>query len=150
MINYILEINKLLNDNEFEQIYNMLYKESGYIFTALLEVSNVDFLHAVEKIPDFCFTGLSIKSLVIPDNITEIGNGAFTACIDLESLTIPTSIKYINGYCFGGAIKLKEIKYIGTIEDWNNIKKLDDWAYESSIEKIVCIDGEIPVNTGRY
>lgn len=39
------------------------------------------------KIGERCFDGASIKQITIPDTVTEIGDGAFLFCRQLESIT---------------------------------------------------------------
>ncbi|MGN0558718.1 MAG: leucine-rich repeat protein [Acutalibacteraceae bacterium] len=39
-----------------------------------------------------------IKSVTIPDGVTEIRDGAFLACSSLESITIPDSVKLVSPY----------------------------------------------------
>ena len=58
---------------------------------------------SVTNIGDYAFWGCtSLKSLVIPDSVTHIGNGAFNACSSLKSLVIPASVGNIIGNPFSG------------------------------------------------
>lgn len=50
-----------------------------------------------------------IKSIVIPEGVEEIGDGAFLNCIGLEKVVLPNSLKNINDGAFAGCINLKEI-----------------------------------------
>lgn len=44
--------------------------------------------------------GAEVKDLVIPDNITSIGNRAFSGCLSLTSVTIPNCVTSIGNYAF--------------------------------------------------
>ena len=46
--------------------------------------------------------GEEIKNLVIPNNVTSIGDGVFNGCSGLTSITIPESVTNIGGYAFSG------------------------------------------------
>ncbi len=53
----------------------------------------------------------SIKNIVIPDYVTEIGNGAFQNCTELENIIIPDNIKRIGYYALQYCYKLKYTEY---------------------------------------
>ena len=89
--------------------------------------------------------------LVVADEITKIGSGAFEyssltqikfrsgsqlTVIDsfgfgimtgLESLELPKSLKNIWAESFYNAAALRTIYYKGTMEEWDAINKDDDW-----------------------
>ena len=52
----------------------------------------------------------SLKSVVIPNSITEIGDNAFTGCATLTSLHIPDSVVKIGSSAFCGCKSLRKIK----------------------------------------
>lgn len=49
------------------------------------------------------------KKTVIPDDVTEIGPGAFFECLGLTEIHIPDGVKEIGDYAFQGCSELKEI-----------------------------------------
>lgn len=49
------------------------------------------------------------KNTVIPESVTEIGNGAFNGCRSLKSIVIPNSVKKIGDSAFAGCISLKSV-----------------------------------------
>lgn len=54
------------------------------------------------------FTGLTnLKSIVIPDFITELGS--FQGCTNLGSVTLPTGLTFLPAYCFDGCSSLVSI-----------------------------------------
>ena len=56
-----------------------------------------------------------ITSVTIGDRVTSIGNNAFRECPDLKSLKIGKAVTYIAPYAFYGCIELAEI-YLGALE----------------------------------
>lgn len=50
-----------------------------------------------------------MTSVIIPKNVTSIGEGAFGYCEALTSATIPNSVKSIGSYAFGNCPKLTSI-----------------------------------------
>ncbi len=48
----------------------------------------------------------SLKSVVIPDGVINIGTGAFAWCTNLTNITIPDSVTYIGELAFNGCSKL--------------------------------------------
>ena len=64
----------------------------------------------VTQIKAYAFWGNSnVKSVRIPETVTEIGEGAFQDCINLESVNLPSKLKMIQSYTFDGCKSLKEI-----------------------------------------
>lgn len=51
-----------------------------------------------------------VTSIVIPNSVTSIGNGAFTECINLTSIIIPNSVILIGENAFEGCIRLTSIE----------------------------------------
>lgn len=51
-----------------------------------------------------------IKSVTIPDTVTEIDDYAFAFSNSLESVSIPDSVKSIGTNAFAGCVKLKDVK----------------------------------------
>ncbi|GBU28328.1 hypothetical protein R84B8_01886 [Treponema sp. R8-4-B8] len=64
---------------------------------------------------------LGIKTSVIPDNVTSIGNSAFTGCTGLTSVTIPDSVTSIGNSAFYGCTGLTSVTFQGTITSANFI-----------------------------
>ena len=51
--------------------------------------------------PDLCLANCHLSSIVLPANITSIGEGAFVSC-DITTLKIPDSVTIIEGSAFAG------------------------------------------------
>ena len=57
------------------------------------------------------FLGSNIKSIVIPDSITSIGDYAFAACENLESVVIGNGVVEMGQYAFADCINLKSVTF---------------------------------------
>ena len=72
-------------------------------------MTSVEIPNGVKSIEPDAFNGCTgLKSVVIPENVTRIGDRAFL-CSGLESVTIPVKVVRIDEGAFGGGSKLKQI-----------------------------------------
>ena len=84
-----------------------------------------------------------LTSVTIPEGVTSIGNDAFVECTGLTGITIPQSLISIGEYAFDGS-RLASITYAGSVEEWNNIKKMEKWNIGIyTYCEIYCTDGTI-------
>jgi hypothetical protein len=87
----------------------------------------------------FYLNGQEITELIIPDNVTSIGDYAFYNCDNLTSATIPNSVISIGQYAFYGCKGLKSViipssvKSVGT-KAFDGCSGLVKSAYPSSIK----------------
>ena len=58
--------------------------------------------------------GNRVTELVIPENVTKIGNYAFYGCEWVGDLTIPAAVKQIGKYAFGGCGNIDEVTFKNT------------------------------------
>jgi len=64
----------------------------------------------ITDIPDYCFSGCELlTSIVLPEQLTRIGNGAFGGCSSLPSIVLPNSLEYIGESAFYCCSSLKSI-----------------------------------------
>ncbi|MDE6201519.1 MAG: leucine-rich repeat domain-containing protein [Clostridiales bacterium] len=99
--------------------------------------------NSVTRIGDGTFYGCkSLSSIKMLDSITSIGEQAFNGCIGLISIEIPNSVTSIEEGAFYGCVMLTSVQYNGTMEQWEKISK-SGWNIHSSIKAVVCTDGTI-------
>ena len=120
----------------------------------------------------------SIERLFLPDSLEDIGINAFAECSALEgvifgensklknihaeafafcenlnAMILPSSLKTISKRAFYGCTKLKEINYLGTVEQFDAIKITEETAGKKIVNfldvttpeekvKVVCLNGE--------
>ena len=87
--------------------------------------------------------GQIITSVIIPDGVTSIDDDAFSGRINLTSITLPNSVKYIGGWAFYNCSKLAIIHFNGKKAQWCNMKKADDWNFKASDITVHCTDGTV-------
>ena len=88
----------------------------------------------------------SIKQLVVPEGITSMNTWSFAEMRELNSITIPHSVKCIKYYAMYYCDKLEDIYYDGTIAEWNSIQKDAEnnaWDGATGDYIIHCTDGDI-------
>ena len=100
-----------------EFIYVQFDKEPVYSVSDIGSCTDVDIIipsvhdgKLVEGIASSAFSGCGdLKSITLPDSITNIGSYAFSGCGDLKSITLPDSITNIGSYAFSGCSSLTSI-----------------------------------------
>lgn len=75
----------------------------------------------------------SLKSVILPSDITYIDTYTFSGCSALESIIIPSTVTTINANAFANCTKLK------TVEFSNNITTIKDYAFSgcTSLEEAI-------------
>lgn len=73
-----------------------------------------------------------IEEIIISPNVTEL-NTYFSRCTNLKRVVIPTSVKSIKTLTFYNLPLLTDITYLGTLDEWFEIKLAGEWI-STSIE----------------
>ena len=109
----------------------------------------IEFKAKINIIPMGLFHNVDgITKIEIPSGVEIIKQNSFSLSFNLEKITLPNSIKYIGRFVISGNSMFKCIEYDGTVEEWNQIEKDENWydsggsLYDSSI---ICTNGEIPI-----
>lgn len=117
--------NELTNDFDTNNVF-------GYIFGASDREDNNTKVNNIKSvtisgsynIPEFAFYNCSkLKTVVLNDDVEEIGQAAFSNCSSLTSLSLPLNLKVIDEYAF------LECKSLTKIELSENIKTIGDCAF---------------------
>lgn len=107
---------------------------------AELPITNVTFGQSVTKIGTETFRGTSIKTLVLPETLQNVGARAFDNCLDLESVTILCDADALPEDAFKGCVNLKTVTIAkGSIPN--------GFLKDSAVETLVL--GEEVVSVGK-
>ncbi len=96
---------------------------------------------AVVKLGANCFDSSSLASVVLPDGITEIGDGAFWHCTKLYSVNISSTVRSIGNKAFWQCSSLISVNLpegVTSLGDYafNNCHALESIAFPSSLTSI--------------
>lgn len=130
----------------------LLYlKEVPSYYMQGLDIANIIIPDNITSIGEFAFYGSKIESVKLPSNLLTIKNGAFFGCTNLQSISFPSSLKQIDQDAFHKCIELKNIKYEGTIRqlDSNVIIEIDGNhpLFESTI---ICKNGKVVADINNW
>jgi hypothetical protein len=111
--------------------------------TELVIPDNIDG-YTVTAIGNYAFEGKKFLRITLPDTLKEIGIGAFSECLRLESIAIPAGVTYIGRGAFSECPRLESIAIPA------GVTYIGDWAFSecSSLTDITLPDGIHTVN--RY
>ena len=88
----------------------------------------------------------SLTSVVIPEGVTSIESLAFNNCLSLDEVTIPSTLTYIDGGAFAGCTYLYQIRFNGSVEQWESLDKSPYWKDDCGVQFIICVDGTITLD----
>ena len=60
-------------------------------------------------------------------------------------MVLSNKITYIDWYAFEGCVSLEEMKFSGSIKEWNKIEIGDIWIHCTLLSAINCSDGDITI-----
>lgn len=88
----------------------------------------------------------SLKSITLHEKTKTIGSNAFYGCTALRNIYLFSGITRIESTAIPGTVN--EINFSGTMRQWRNIVRADDWVYWFSEQYdvktfIVCKDGKL-------
>ena len=90
-------------------------------------LKSVVFPDSVTEIGDFAFSGCTgLTSIVIPDSVTKIGSAAFWECTGLKSIVIGNSVTEIGNWVFDRCTGLKTINVPAKKADYYKKRLLEE------------------------
>ncbi len=100
-------------------------------------------------IANSAFKNTNIKSVIILEGVTIIGEWAFGGCTNLEKVEIPSSVTTIGSHAFEGPRTTNKITSI-TIPDGITEIKECTFAYLSNLKEIVLPDSVTSIGTNAF
>ena len=86
-----------------------------------------------------------LETLIIADGVEKIGESAFGYLNHLVSALLPESVTEIGQTAFRGCTALSEIKFTGTLSQWNAVAKGEMWNKNVPAKVVHCSDGETEI-----
>ncbi len=90
-----------------------------------------------------------VKTLIIPDSVTSIGNYAFNNCRWIESAILGNSVTSIGNSAFNGCISLTSVYYKNTADDLLEISIGNNNTYFTNAICYYYVEEE-PIESGNY
>ena len=112
-----------------------------------VDVSAIRISDGVTSIGEGAFSFCtSLTSVTIPNSVTSIGHGAFYDCTSLTSVTIPDSVTSIGGSAFRGCSSLTSV----TIP--NSVTSIGSYAFSgcSSLTSVTIPDSVTSIGDGAF
>ena len=102
---------------------------SNSVFNGCTKLSNITIPSSVTHIGSSAFQAcFDITSITIPDGVTTLESQAFRACTSLTSIVLPKSVTTIFWQVFKESLRLQNIFYKGTKEEFGKIELQNDNA----------------------
>jgi uncharacterized repeat protein (TIGR02543 family) len=112
---------------------------NGTLMEGVLRIPN-----GTTSIGAYAFAGSDFESVVIPNSVTNIGEGAFSNCWGFEGVTIPSSVKSIGDGAFSSCGSLTS----ASIPD--SVKNLGERLFEDCNDLTNVVIGSSVTNIGAY
>jgi hypothetical protein len=117
------------------------------------KITKLDIPDGVTFIGNEAFGNTRIKSLTIPEGLTEIlfipVSGIYDAIngplssVSLTTLYLPSTLTKLDIYAMRNSRNLTSIYFNGTVQMWQNVEKGDNWDYNTGEYTVYCTDGQI-------
>ena len=111
------------------------------------QLADIQLCNGIKYIPEMCFRGTAVSSVVLPDSVEEVGPSAFDACEELKELKCGKGLKRIGKDAFSMSPITKIEFNEGLVEIFDmafSQAKLDNVTLPETLEYIgVCVFSEV-------
>lgn len=148
-LHFIGGITRLLLDSGIDPLTNLNYIPAAYLYDCVVgETFNIP--SHIKVIDQCAFSGTEITHIEIPEGVQIIETQAFGWNDYLHTVILPKSLKQIEADTFEGCMRLHEIKYNGTRDQFRQIrcssKLINSFnTTKNTLHTIICSDGEVSI-----
>lgn len=111
-----------------------------YAFANCTALTSIDLPQSLRVIDYGALQNTGLTEITIPEGITRIDMGVFYECKNLKTVYIPADIPALSSGVFAYCSALEDIHFAGTIEQWQNLQKAEDWDSDTNHYTIHCAD----------
>ena len=86
----------------------------------------------------------NLTTLKLSASLTELPEDMCAACDKLNNVVIPASVKKIGDYAFGECMELRDLRFEGTVAQWEAVEKAEWWYYGYGTT-VKCSDGSADI-----
>ena len=86
----------------------------------------------------------ALEELDLPNSVESIAMYSIFACSSLKTLWLSKGLKTLAMYCID-TCPIENLHFKGTIEEWNQIEKENNWCSEISTNVVHCTDGDVAI-----
>ena len=151
------EIQELLNQYKFEDIYTKILLESNFNASTISELtelcleSGINPLNYMDYVPEFFLSASErVTDFDIPDNVKEIKTRAFNKCYNLKSINIGKNVTTIDNDSFNKCKNLKSINIPDSVTKIKSCAFMDCENLESITLPNTILDIGFSVFEGCY
>ena len=95
---------------DLQELANIKAIGKGAFYRSRCFIKSIIIPNSVTSIGESCFEDCyKLKSISIPNSVTSIGKSCFEGCYKLTSISIPNTVRSIGEFCFTSCIQLKYI-----------------------------------------
>ncbi len=102
----------------YNQVFGYIF---GYTTSSDSYVSGATYQYYYNGVYYHYYIPTSLKTVILSDSVTSIGESAFYNCSGLTSITIPNGVTSIGEWAFCYCSGLKTVYYKGNATQWGNI-----------------------------
>ena len=144
-----ITLNKNIKEIGNNAFYNTSYDKAVYFNGNVNDWLNISFNNIYSnpcyQSNEVYFDDKLLDNLVIPENIYSISEYAFSGIDSLKTVVISKKIKEIKKRAFENCYNLKDVKYLGSLEDWLNISFADEESNPCSNKANLYINDELVI-----
>lgn len=111
---------------DFGSVHSLFDYRAALKYTNGEVISELIIPDGITEIKDYAFMGTNFRKIVLPEGVVSVGYMAFQGCSASE-ITLPGSLQEIGSYAFRDCLTLFDLKFNGTMQQWNAVSKGIEW-----------------------
>ena len=98
----------------------LISRSTLYKYIESDSVDTITVPKGINRIAKKAFSGSTVKEVILPEGVLEIGYEAFSECRMLERIMIPEGIQKIDTFAFSQCVSLRDMRLPDSLEDYGS------------------------------